>query len=456
MVCAPVLSFWFKKMNAFKSCMVASVLLAAGAKADNWGNWRGPNHDGSTNESNLPVKFSKTGNIAWSATLPGPSAATPVVWGDHVFVSSSEPGKERLLAICLDRKTGAVKWQHQASKGNRQDDRSNYAAPSPVTDGKVVAFFYGNGDLVTYDLDGKKLWSRNIQDDYGQFAFLWTFSTSPLIHEDVLYMQVLQRDTPVRGRGREEHNDSYLLALDPRTGRELWRRVRPSEAHAESLEAFSTPIPFSHDGRDEILIAGGDCLTGHDPRTGNELWRWGTWNPTRIGHWRLVPSPVAGGGVVLACAPKGSPVYAVKAGRAGNISENGLAWKSGGSRGAEKDGITSDVATPLFYKEQFFILYGDGRNKLLTCIEPGTGKKAWSTQLESRSLFRASPTGSDGKIYLMNHAGMVYVVQAASGKVLHQADMGEAGDDHTRASVAIAQGGLFIRTNSRLYHVASN
>ena len=426
-------------------------MSAAGVQAGEWGNWRGPSHNGSTDEKNLPAKFSKTQNVLWSVKMDGPSAGTPVVWGDNVFVSSSNPDKERLTANCYDLGTGALKWSHQVAKGHRQDNRSNYAAPSPVTDGQVVTFFYGNGALATYTLDGEKLWSQNIQEKHGQFAFLWTFSTSPLIHDGVLYLQVLQRDTKVGSKGSDD-NRSYLLALDPKTGGQLWKVYRPAKARSESLEAFSTPIPFSHDGRDEILIVGGDCLTGHDPKSGKELWRWGTWNPTRIGHWRLVPSPVAGGGVVLACAPKRAPVYAIKAGGEGDISANGKVWNSQGSR----DGVSSDVCTPLFYRGSFFVLYGEGRDKMLSRVDPKSGSIRWATDLKSRSLFRGSPTGADGKIYVQNHAGVVHVIAAKSGNVLHRAEMGEAGDDQTRASVAIAHGRLFIRTNSRLFCIGKS
>ena len=426
-------------------------MSAAGVQAGEWGNWRGPSHNGSTDEKNLPAKFSKTQNVLWSVKMDGPSAGTPVVWGDNVFVSSSNPDKEHLTANCYDLGTGALKWSHQVAKGHRQDNRSNYAAPSPVTDGQVVTFFYGNGALATYTLDGEKLWSQNIQEKHGQFAFLWTFSTSPLIHDGILYMQVLQRDTNVGSKGSDD-NRSYLLALEPKTGRQLWKVYRPAKARSESLEAFSTPIPFSHNGRDEILIAGGDCLTGHDPKSGRELWRWGTWNPTRIGHWRLVPSPVAGGGVVLACAPKRAPVYAIKAGGEGNISANGKVWNSQGSR----DGVSSDVCTPLFYHGSFFVLYGEGRDKMLSRVDPKSGSIQWAIDLKSRSLFRASPTGADGKIYVQNHAGVVHVIDAKSGSVLHRAEMGEPGDDQTRASVAIAHGRLFIRTNSRLFCIGKS
>src|SRR5262249_9173045 len=149
------------------------------------------------------------------------------------------------------------------------------------------------------------------------------------------------------------NGDAFLLALEPRTGKQIFKHVRPSEARMESQEAYSTPIPFEHNGRVELLITGGDCLSGHDPKTGDEFWRWGTWNPTRITHWRLVPSAVSGGGVVLACAPKGSPVFACKAGAKGNQDDSVLAWKS------EDREVSSDVCTPLYYKGRFYILNGD-------------------------------------------------------------------------------------------------
>jgi outer membrane protein assembly factor BamB len=169
-----------------------------------------------------------------------------------------------------------------------------------------VIFFYSTGDLVAFDLDGRRLWSRNIQTDYGTFAFLWTFASSPTLFDGKLYVQVLQRDVAVQGRGhRDRPNESYLLALDPKSGKTLWRQTRPSEAVAESREAFSTPIPVSVEGRAQLLITGGDAITGHDPQTGKELCagargipggsRTGGWSPRRwpAGEWRSPAPPRA-------------------------------------------------------------------------------------------------------------------------------------------------------------------
>lgn len=430
-----------------------AVVLAAGlvvalaqVQAENWPQWRGASFNGSSTEKNLPGNWSKTENIVWAVDLPGPGAATPIVWENHVFIASTDQRTKSTVAMAFDRRTGKQLWRETVGAGESRDQRSNYAAPSPVTDGQRVIFFFSNGDLVAYDFAGKKLWQRNLQKDYGDFAFQWTFSTSPLLYEGQLYMQILQRDVPVNGRGAKESGiESFLLSLDPVTGKTQWKHVRHADAVAESLEAFTSPIPFEYKGRKELLIAGGDCLTGHDPKTGKELWRWGTWNPAKIGHWRLVVSPVAGDGVILASAPKKGPVYAVKAGGNGNLGDAGLAWQS------EPKDFTTDVPTPLFYEGDFFVLSDLG--KTLSRIEPKTGKIKWSVPTPGRAKFEASPTGADGKIYCINHAGEVLVVDAAKGDLISNIPMGEPGDANTRSAVVVSQGQLFIRTNSKLFCV---
>jgi outer membrane protein assembly factor BamB len=263
-------------------------------------------------------------------------------------------------------------------------------------------------------------------------------------------LQVLQRDEPVHGRGRSEGPiDSYLLAVDPQTGKNLWKHTRPSEAHMESHEAYSTPIPFEHNGRTELLVTGGDCVTGHSLQDGEEYWRWGTWNPTRITHWRLVPSPVSGGGMVLVCAPKGSPIYACKAGAKGAQDDGVLGWKS-----SDRE-VSSDVSTPLFYKGRFYIVKGEQRPSI-SRVEPATGKVEWTGELDSRIKIESSPTGADDKIYFQNFKGEVFVIGAGDQfKVLNTIPMGDDGDDQLRSSIAVSQGELFIRTGHKLYCVAA-
>jgi len=427
------------------AALCGALAVSTAAAAANWPQWRGPEFNGSTSEKGLPSQFSKTENVVWTAVLPGPSASTPVVWGDTLFVTTADKNARELRAMALDRKTGKERWSKKVIDGYSRDERSNFASPSPATDGERVVFFFGNGEMVCFGLQGEEYWRRNLQADYGDFAFQWTFSSSPVISGGKIYQQVLQRNQPVHGKGKPGA-ESFLLALDPQTGKTLWRHVRPSEAVAESLESFSTPMPWTYQGRKELLITGGDCVSGHDPETGKELWRWGTWNPTKIGHWRLVPSPIAGAGVILACAPKGSPIYAVKAGAHGAVPDSGLAWTS-----AEQRTLSSDVPTPAFYGGDFIIL-GDQRRSL-SRVEPATGKIKWTLETPGRSKYEASPLAADGKIYIMNFASEVTVVDAEKGSILATVPMGDPGENESRASIIAAHGKLFIRTLQKIYCV---
>ncbi len=423
-----------------------------------WTNWRGPNFNGSSDYTGaLPSKFDKQNSVKWSCSLPGPSAATPIIFDDMVFLPSIQVNKLKgrgdgeLLALCLDKSNGEVLWKKNAGSGYKPGDsdgfdyqlhdRSNYASPSPVISGKSVVFFYGNGDLISFDFKGKENWRRNIQKDYGDFCFQWTFSASPTYFQNKLYLPVLQRDEPVHGRGAN-NSKSFLLCLNPETGATLWKHDRPSPAQKESLESFGTIIPFNN----KLLVAGGDVLTAHDPKNGNELWRWGTWNPKHKEQWwRLVPSPVVGDGVALVCAPKRAPVFAIKLDQKGSDhGKAGLRWET-----SANPALTSDVPTPLYYQNKFYILSDLRKN--LSQVNPESGKAEWTTELPGKYKWRSSPTAGDGKIYLMNHNGTVLVLSAASGKILHSAEFGGTYDDNTRSSIAISAGNLFIRTNEKLY-----
>ena len=177
----------------FTTLLFSSALLSA---AD-WSNWRGPAMNGSSTVGNTPAAFSTDKDIRWSADMPGAAASTPIISGNHVFISSTDQAKENLLALAYDLKTGKPLWSHVVGQGLKQDDRSNYAGASPVSDGEHVVFFYGTGDIAVFTVAGKPVWKKNIQDEHGKFYFLWTFSTSPLLHGEKIIMQVLQRDTPV-------------------------------------------------------------------------------------------------------------------------------------------------------------------------------------------------------------------------------------------------------------------
>ena len=159
--------------------LVLALTATATAQAANWPHWRGPFFNGATDEKNLPASWSKTENVAWTADLAGAAAATPIVWEDRLFLSGVDQARDTLQAMCFDRTSGKLLWRHDVGKGIRRDSGSNYASASPVTDGKLAIFLYGNGELVCFDVAGAPRWARNIQKDYGPFAFYWTIGTSP-------------------------------------------------------------------------------------------------------------------------------------------------------------------------------------------------------------------------------------------------------------------------------------
>ncbi len=419
-----------------------------------WAHWRGPFYNGSSiGGIRYATKFDKEANVKWKFQVPGSSASTPVVKSNFVFLSSIDERDDstslsKLLAICLDRTSGELIWLDHAGSGYQPggndgneyqlDSRSTYASPSPVVGDDEVVFFFGNGDLICYNFKGERKWFRNLQKDYGDFCFQWTFSASPTIFDDALYIPVLQRDQKVHQRGRDGA-DSYLLKLNLNDGSTVWKVTRATSARMESRESFASVIP--HKG--SLLVAGGDFLTSHAPLNGSELWRWGTWN---AGHrqewWRLVPSPVVGSGRVLICAPKGSPVYAVNIDE--KLSNPILAWDSQGKRN-----VTSDVPTPLFYDECFYVL--SDLKKTITKLDPIEGNIVWERPLPGKYKWRSSPTAGDNKIYLMNHNAHVYVLSALDGSILHSVKMGDEYDDSTRSSIALSGGALYIRTNKILY-----
>lgn len=474
-------------VRSFASLTLIGSVVAGLLPAQDWPHWRGPEYDGSTTVTGLPTTFSKTENVRWQTAMPGPGASTPIVVGDRIYLTSVDSERERLVAMCLDRKSGEVVWQHDAGSGYKEREgatriargsrtRATFACPSAVTDGERVVFFFGNGDLVAYHCqgedDGAEAWRRNVQADYGNFAFNWTFSASPTYHDGLVYLPVLQRDEPIQrrrrgGRGRRGPQDggadgeqpaevkppaidSFLLAMDPATGKTVFKHVRPSPAKVESLESYTSLIPYTDaDGNAQLLLAGGDVLTGHDPKTGAELWRWGTWNEGhRERFWRLVPSVVTGSGMALVCAPKRAPVYAIQLGGKGELPKEACAWQSEG----RPNPVSSDVPTPAFEGGAFYVL-SDVR-AALSKVDARTGKVQWTTNLPKEHLWRGSPTVADGKVYCMNHNGLVVVADCDTGEIAHQVAMGDEDDDHTRSTIVAAHGALFIRTNSTLYCLA--
>ena len=418
--------------------LICATWLAAPLRAEDWPQWRGPHLDGSSDAKDLPQSLDPQKDLAWKTSLSGGGSATPAIIGQRIFLSVHDRNTDKLLALCINRGDGKIIWEHEVALNNASNNRNDLASPSPIADSTEAIFYYGTGDLVAFDYDGNRKWSHNITQEHGPFNMQWLYSASPLLYGDKLYVPVLHRDHAIRGVGDGSMADSYLLCLNPHTGKELWRVVRPTDAIEESREAYTTPIAIPFHNKTQIVLMGGDHVTGHDADTGKELWRTPSYNPNKIPHWRTVASAVFGNGLVFASAPKDGHLFAVTP-RDTPDSMAAISWQN--------PQIHTDVCVPLFYLEKLYVLDGDG--KKLYCLQPKTGEMIWSVRLGGRSVFRASPTGADGKIYCMNEGADVTVLAAADGKILSSVSLGT--DEPCRASIPVGDGKVFVRTSDSLY-----
>ena len=424
--------------------IIVGLLGGARVLAGDWPHWRGPFLNGSSDEKNLPVTWSKTENVAWAASLPGHSSATPVIANGRVFVSSTDRDSDDLLALCFDGRSSKELWRKKLGTSDRKVPRNNMATPSPVTDGKHVYFMYGSGDLAGLDCEGNILWSRNIEAEYGNISIKYGYSSSPLLHDDRLYILIQRCHTAYRSP-EGTNLDAFMLALDPKTGRNIWKQPRKTDALDESLDSYSSPILHRGRGRTEILVIGGDYVTGNDPVTGNEFWRYG-YAARKSERWRNITSPVVAEELIIGVRPRGgNGLFALKSGGEGTLSDDHLLWTF--------DGPTPDVCTPLYYKGNLYVLAGQ-TGGVLTCLDAGTGRQKWQGRLGGSGPWRASVTAADGKLYCISEAAEAVVLAAGDGgfKILSRIDME---GKPVQASVAIADGHLFIRTAKTLFCVGN-
>ena len=405
--------------------LATSFAIAAPAFADNWPQWRGPTANGLSTEKNLPVRWSRTEGVTWKLDLPGLSGSTPIVWGDIIFLNVADSGSLFLWAV--DRDKGAVLWKKHLGDGDHKQRKQNMSTPSPVTDGKSVWVMTGTGILKAFDFKGAELWARDIPKDYGAFGLQWGYGSSPLLHDDSLYVQVLH--------GMKTDDPSYLLRIDKATGKTLFKTERPTTAQRESPDAYTTPALLRYGQTTEIVLTGGDAVTGHDPATGKELWRANGLNPTNNGAYRIVASPVVHGDLILA-PTRVRPMLALKPGGRGDVLSSHVLWSF-------DDG--PDVPTPVTDGTYAYVVNDRG---IVWCLDAKTGKVVYGEQRLAPGTYSGSFVLADDKLYVTNEDGLTSVVKAGPNfEILAQ----NALEDYTLASPAISDGQVFIRTTGGLW-----
>lgn len=448
---------------------------AAPDDGDNWPQWRGPRLNGTSGETGLPTTWSTTSNVAWSLEIAESwTGATPIIWENTIFLNvsyvqraSERRGRGRGTPVAepaaaggpylqdiafspgafaageaavqegdlnvelwrVDRRTGEVVWKKFLSDNDHQERKQNMSSPSPVTDGEHVWVMTGTGWLRAFDFDGNEVWSRNISNDYWRFGLNWGFASSPLLHGDALYVQVLH--------GMRTDDPSYLLRIDKHTGETVWMVQRPTDAVNESPDSYTTPALLQYDGRTEIVITGGDVVTGHDPETGAELWRADGLNPNNNRNYRIVASPLVVGDIIIA-PTRERPMLALKAGGRGDVTVSALLWTF-------DDG--PDVPTPVSDGELLYVVTDNG---VMHALDVRTGALAYTRQRLEPGTYSASPILADGKIYATSEDGITTVIKAGPEfEVLATNSL----DGYTLSTPAIAYRHLYIRAGDRLYAI---
>ena len=426
---------------------MAAIAPSAQTAAD-WPAWRGPNGSGVAPDRTLPTRWSATDNVAWKARLAGAGVSTPIVSGDHVYVTSQigagvrrEGNHPRLVqgsdaAAQGERALGAATgaggtwfvveafaradgkriWERRVEAAGDLTpvhDKHNLASASPVTDGSLVFAWFGTGQVVALDRSGAIVWQRQLATENGPFDIQWGHASSPALHGDLL---ILLCDQPAR---------SYLLAVDKKTGKDRWKADR-----GKGRASYSTPLIVDGANGSEIIVNSTERIDAYDAKTGSHLWH--AAETSRF----AVPTPVFHNGVIYASRGyRSGPYMALKPGGRGDVNATHTVWRV--ATGAPY------VSSLLYYDG---IVYMANDVGVLTAIDGATGERVWQERVDG--VFSASPVGGAGHVYFVSESGDTVVVKAGrQPQIVARNGVGE----RAVASPAIARGQIFIRTDQHVF-----
>ena len=418
-----------KQTLIFTFTLFVFSAVAFAQEPEQWSRFRGPNGQGISTATDLPVKWSAAENIAWKTSIPGGSSwSSPVIWNDHIFLTTTTDGGKECRLIAVDRKNGDILWNKLVftQEIKQKHPRNSEATPTPATDGQRVYAVFANGHFVAADFDGNIVWTNTDLDFYSHHGF----GASPMIYGDLLITAInpSSKQEPVRLGWQLPWDKSYLLALDKNTGKERWRGMR-----GMSRISHSTPVVIQVNGKDQILSMAGDVIQGFEPATGELIW-----TVNNSGE-PAVPIPVIGDGMVFAATSPASPIIGVKTDGKGDCTETHTVWKQ-----TRNVPMTSSF---LYVKP---CLYSASESGTFAAHDAATGTILWQERLEGR--LDSSPIYADGKIYVTSHIGMTKVLKpnvdpTKSAEVLAVNEIEET----VQATIAVAGKQLFIRTDKELW-----
>lgn len=440
----------------------AFVVNSAPADPAHWPQWRGPFFNGMA-RTGAPVEFGDAKNVKWKIAVPGRGFSTPVIWGDKMFLTTAVPtgktaapaaaapdnqsprgaaaggpgrgggggpgggagaGEEhKFVVMCLDRKTGKTLWERTARTATPHEGYhrtyGSFASNSPVTDGRYLYVSFGSRGMYCYDLNGKLIWEKDLGVQM-RMRLQFGEGTAPVLADNLLIHLF------------DQESSSFVVALDARTGKEVWRQTR------DEVSSWATPLVIDYQGKKQVIIPASNKVRAYELATGKLIWE-----VAGLGS-NVIPQPVRHNDVVLVMSGHRDPnLMAVRLGRTGDLTgSDAIAWNQ--TRGL------SYTASPVLHEGKFYALTDNG---VLSCFNVATGEPYYQQQrLPQADSFKASPIGAAGKLYLASESGVVTIIKM--GEKFEVLATNTFADQMFVASPIVAEGELFLRSKTHLFCVS--
>jgi outer membrane protein assembly factor BamB len=397
------------------------VIVQGGQAAKYWAFWRGPSMQGLVEGKGYPSTWSETENVRWRVQVPGRGHSSPIVWGDRIFLTTASADGSNRSVLCYRRSDGTRLWERVVPEASAEKlyPKNSYASSSPTTDGRLVYAYFGNAGVVAVDFNGTVAWHTT----FGPVSLYHGPGGSPVLYKDRL---ILFQEQRLMDRNATTA-PGFMVALDTKTGREIWRQARTPQP------GWSTPLAIRAGDRDEIIVSSSRRIEAVDPATGNILWF------SAGNTFEVIPMPVAGHGLVYCSSGRAGPTFAVRPGGSGDVTASHVVWST--PKGS------SFVPSPLLLGDYLYTV--NDMVSIVTCHHAKTGEAIGQIRLgdAKREGFSASPVAVEGRIYFTNDDGETFVLNPAPDfKLLHVNRLGE----QTLASPALVDGRWYIRTAGHL------
>jgi outer membrane protein assembly factor BamB len=398
--------------------VAAAMIEVEGEGARYWSRWRGPSGQGIVKAGKYTDKWSPTQGVKWKVPVPGRGHSSPIVWGDHIFITTAHDDGAKVSMLAFRRSDGKPLWETFVPTRQAVEhvyEKNSRASATPVTDGTLVYASFGTHGLMAVDFSGKIAWHNPV----GRLANTHGSAGSPILYKDRIFIYQDHAGTDETG--------AYVGAFDKKTGKQIWKTPR-----VETV-GWGTPVVIRAGDRDELIVSSQRKVYGYDPQTGKELW-----TVSGLG-FEVIPTPVVAEGLILCSSGRQGPTIAIRPGGTGDVTTTHVAWKSPKGSPFIPSGVVVDGVLYLVNDIQ----------SIVTAHDVKSGEVIYQGRLgeAKREGFSASPIAVNGKVFFTNDDGETFVLQAGREfKLLHVNTLGE----QTLASPALVDGRWYFRTASSL------